>query len=319
MATLITGGTGFIGSQLARLLLQAGRDVVLFDLYPRLHAIRDIEGRVKVVRGDLANFAEVLGVVQGHGVDTIFHLGAMVSMPSEANPQASYAVNVNGTFHVLEAARLFAVRQVLFTSSIATYGEGLRPPITDETVQRPTIMYGAAKVFGELLGRFYARRYGIDFRGVRFPAIVGPGVKAESVVAYNALMIEKAALGEAYEVPVPEETRVAILYVKDAARSLFDLAGADRGRIRTMVYTLAGITPVPRAGQLAAAIRKVVPGARVAFKPEPAIMEVIQRVTWEGFDDSRARQEWGWRVEYGLDETVADSCRELSTNPALYR
>ena len=94
----------------------------------------------------------------------------MLSLPSERRPWASFQANVVGTFNIFEAARLEKVKAVLYSSTIATYSKDIPSTVIDDfTLQRPTTMYGATKVFGELLGRVYARKYGIDFRGVRFP------------------------------------------------------------------------------------------------------------------------------------------------------
>ena len=80
--------------------------------------------------------------------------------------------------------------QVLFSSSIAAYGSGhLFGVVNDDTLQRPRLFYGATKLFGEHMGLFYRRKYGLDIRGVRYPSIVGPGVKSPGVVQYTSWMI----------------------------------------------------------------------------------------------------------------------------------
>ena len=178
MATLVTGGSGVIGTEVTRLLLERGEDRPgIFDLNPSPHRLGDLAERVDVVRGDLGTFSNVLDAVKRAKPTAIYHLGGMFSLPCEADPPAAVRVNALGTFHVLEAARLFDVPQVLFASSLATYNLGLRDgPIDDATLQRPAFLYGATKLFGEHLGLFYRRKYGLDFRGLRYPAVVAPGV-----------------------------------------------------------------------------------------------------------------------------------------------
>ena len=122
MTTLITGGTGFIGAEVVRLLLDQGEHKpVIFDINPTLQRLDDVAEHIEVVRGDLGNFSHVLNVVKTVKPTAIYHLGGMLSVPSEADPAAALHANALGTFHILEAARLFEVPQVLFTSSIATY------------------------------------------------------------------------------------------------------------------------------------------------------------------------------------------------------
>jgi nucleoside-diphosphate-sugar epimerase len=123
MTILITGGTGFIGAEVVRFLLHNGvSKPVVFDIAPNLRRLADIADQVEVLRGDLGTFSHVLDVVRQVHPTTIYHLGAMLSAPSEADPPAALRVNALGTFHVLEAARLFNVPQVLFSSSVGTYG-----------------------------------------------------------------------------------------------------------------------------------------------------------------------------------------------------
>ena len=202
MTTLITGGTGFIGAEVVRLLLDQGEHKpVIFDINPTLQRLDDVAEHIEVVRGDLGNFSHVLNVVKAVKPTAIYHLGGMLSVPSEADPAAALHANALGTFHILEAARLFEVPQVLFTSSIATYRRDIREEVlTDYTLQRPELFYGAIKVFCEHLGLFYKRKYGLDFRGVRYPSVVGPGVKTPGVAQYTSWAIEEVAKGKPFTI-----------------------------------------------------------------------------------------------------------------------
>ena len=191
MAILVTGGTGFNGAEVVRLLLKEGEErVVVFHVSPSMKRLDDVADQVEVVRGDLGNFSHILNVVKRTRPNAIFHLGAMTSVPSDADPAAAMQTNVMGTFHVLEAARLYEVPQVLFSSSIGTYGLDIRENVIDDyTLQRPEIFYGATKLFGEHMGLFYRREYGLDFRGLRYPSIVGPGVRALGGAQYTLLYL----------------------------------------------------------------------------------------------------------------------------------
>ena len=183
MATLITGGTGFIGAEVVRLLLEKGEtNLVVFDINPSTKRLDDVADQVEIVRGDLGNFSHVLNAVKNAQPSVIYHLGGMLSVPSDADPGAAIRANALGTFHVLEAAKLFEVSQVLFSSSIGTYGLDIQDKVIDDhTLQRPQLFYGATKLFCEDMGLFYKRKYNLDFRCVRYPGIVGPGqVQANS-------------------------------------------------------------------------------------------------------------------------------------------
>ncbi|HEY0753211.1 MAG TPA: NAD(P)-dependent oxidoreductase [Ktedonobacteraceae bacterium] len=190
MTILITGGTGFIGSEVVRMLLKRGEQrPVVFHASGNARRLADVLEQVELITGDLANFSHVLDAVKRVRPDVIYHLGAMLSTPSDADPAAAMQTNVMGTFHVLEAARLFAVPQVLFSSSISTYALDIAGEVVDDaTIQRPLQFYGATKLFGEHLGLFYKRRYSLDFRGVRYPSTVGPGVKTPGAMQYTSWM-----------------------------------------------------------------------------------------------------------------------------------
>ena len=297
MSVLITGGSGLIGSTLARLLVERGEAVSVFDQAIVPARFSGIEEKLRMVRGELGNFSHVLEAVKQEKPKVIFHLGAMLSIPANADPPAAFDSNVRGTFHVLEAARLLDVERVRFTSTTATYGLDLEgTSIGDKTLQRPPTLYGTTKLFGELLGRFYGTRYGLDFRAVRFPSVVGPGAASPHVSVYNSWAIERAVLGEPYDIFVEPRIRCAVLYFKDAARSLLVLDAAPRESMKAVCYTLAGIDPIPTAGELADAVRARYPQSRTGFKPDAFAMAFHEKLQGLPFDESSARAELGWQT-----------------------
>ena len=319
MAILITGGSGLIGASLTRMLIESGEHPAVFDIAPIHPALRRLESRFSYFQGSLDHLPELLNVIKTEAIDTIFHLGGMLSLPSERKPWASFQANVVGTFNVFEAARLEKVKKVLYSSTIATYSKDIPSTVIDDfTLQRPTTMYGATKVFGELLGRVYARKYGIDFRGVRFPSVVGPGAKTAHMSIYHAWTIEEPLKGNPYEIYVEPETRVPAIYFKDAVRALWLLSQAKREEIKTMVYIIAGVTPPYSAKELAEAVRSRIPGARLTFKPDPDTMELVREIGTLRFDEERARSEWGWKPSYSLSQMVDDFIEEFNRNRSLY-
>ena len=319
MATLVTGATGFVGAEVVRTLLDRGEtELVVFDLNPSTRRLDDAAERVTVVRGDLGNFSHVLDVVRQAQPATIYHLGGMLSAPSEADPTAALRANVLGTSHVLEAARLFGVPKILFSSTLATYAADIRADhIDDYTLQRPQLFYGATKVFCEHMGLFYRRKYGLDFRAVRYPSVVGPGITTPGVVQYTSWAIEESARGRPFTIWVTPETRFPIIYFKDAARAIVELGAAPPDRITTVNYLIAGPTPIASAGELAALVRARVPEARLDFQPDPTLQPMIERAALP-IDDRNAREEWGWRAHFDQERIVDDFLRELTLHPQRY-
>ena len=231
--SLITGGFGFIGRYLTPLLLEAGHKVTLLDITSDAAFLAQLGGAVTAVRTSVADWAPMAAAVSDTRPDIIFHAGALLPPTSEEYPQAAYQVNIEGSYNVLEAARLFDVAQVVYTSSVASFGpDAPHELVPNEFSQHPTTLYGVSKVCSERLGEYYVRRYGMDFRAVRFPALFGPGRAASSGwTAYTSVAIEESANGRPYAFKAKPPTATGILYVRDAARSLLALANADGSRL----------------------------------------------------------------------------------------
>ena len=157
-----------------RLLLERydGAEVVASDIKEGSAALP--EG-ARFERLDCTDAAAVRRVVDGNGIDTIYHLAAILSATGEKAPDRAWHVNMEGTRVVLEAARARGCA-VFIPSSIAAFGPTTPPdPTPQDTIQRPTTMYGVTKVAGELLCDYYHARFGVDTRGVRYPGLISYG------------------------------------------------------------------------------------------------------------------------------------------------
>ena len=319
MRSLITGGAGFIGAEVTRELVERGEDLpAVFSRNPSRKRLDDVADRVEIIQGDLGNFSHVLAAVKKVKPEVIYHLGAMLSIPSDADPATALSTNALGTFHVLEAARLFDVRQVLFASSIGAYGRDIHDEtIGDDTIQRPLLFYGATKVFSEHMGLFYKRKYGLDFRGIRYPSIVGAGVRTQGIDHYTSWAIEESAKGNAYTIYVEPYTRIPMVYVNDAAKAIIRLGEAPLQNIKTVNYLIDGVTPTPSAGELADAIRARLPGARIDFHTNLEYQQILDEML-RPLDDSNARSEWGWTPKYDVEAAVSDLINEIALHPQRY-
>ncbi len=313
---LITGGLGYVGSNLAKRLLENGEEVVIFDMLPSSRSIESIKDDVQIIQGQLRNLAEVLNAVQANNIDCIYHLGAMITMPAEANPWAAYSTNANGTYHVLEAARLFNVNSVIFPSGIANYGRGAPEVITDDTFQsNPSQIYAVTKIFGERLGEYYHYRFGVNFRCVRFPAICGPG-RREGLAAYASLMVHETAKGRPCQLPIDEKTQMPFIYIKDVVRCLTSLKNTDEANLRRRVYNIDGFS-LP-AKEMADTIRKYIPDTEIEFLADENVVRLASDMP-KKMDATRAREDWGWKPEYDWDKAVQDFIAEVKANPNLYK
>ena len=300
MSTLITGGTGFIGAEIARMLVESDEDVHVAHRSGNLGRLEGIADRVQLHQFDLSVPGSAAALLSEVAPDRLFHFGAILTAPGEDDPQALLQANAVGFIETIEAARLAGTRQMIFASSIGTYGRDTGGGIiNDLTLQRPGSVYGVTKVLGENLGAYYRQKYGLDFRGLRYPSIVGPGVTTWSVAQYTSWMIEKPALGEPFDVWVPPEAVVAVLHYQDAARAAIELSDAPSDAVRSINYLVDGVQPTPTASELADVVRSRIPDAEINFSaPADAIAGSVR------IDDSAARDEWGWRPSFDTEGMV---------------
>jgi len=308
MNILITGGCGFIGLKISKNLLDKGHSVFIMDVqsdYLKKHKELD---KVTFIRGTVTSQAHLINALMNNKINWLIHLAARLSAPSEEDPWATYEVNVRGFYHALEAARICNIERFVFSSSIASYGLHLPSVIDDETIQRPIGMYGVTKVFGEHLGIFYRRRFGLDFRSIRFPQVIGPGVKTPGVAQCIPMVIEAAAKGEPFEMWIEKESILPVLYYKDGIEALSSLILAAKGQIKTINYNLSGIKVA--AGDLVNMIRSIIPAAKISFQPNSSSVEIVKTIP-VNLDDSRLRTETGYKPTYDLEKSVKDFIREV--------
>jgi UDP-glucose 4-epimerase len=175
MRSLVTGGAGFIGSHIARALLDGGSGVRILDDMStgRMDNLEGIERGVELLRADVRDASAVRRAVEG--VDTVFHLAAQVSVPlSVAEPALTYEVNVIGTSHLLEACAAAGARRIVFSSSCAVYGDAPVLPKSEGMLPEPLSPYASSKVAGEHLMTMYARLHGLETVSLRYFNVFGP-------------------------------------------------------------------------------------------------------------------------------------------------
>ena len=310
MAILITGGAGFIGRALARHFVAAGRDVLAFDVAAPLAAAgADSPAGVSYVSGDIRDAAAVRAAVErSGGEDPIVHLAGMLTAGCDRDPAQGMAVNVGGSFHVLDAARECGGRRVVLASTIGVYGRGLPQPIDETMATEPDGWYGYTKRCAEEMGLLHARRHGLDFRAARMAAVTGPFRQAAgSASLFTSLIPEKAARGEPYAVEVSEDSAYPVVYLDDAVSALARLATAPAAPRR--IYNVASGRVVVR--EMIAHVRQILPQAQFTFAPDPVIMQVVSGYREWRIDCRLIGAELGWRPRFGVREMVDDIIRTV--------
>jgi threonine 3-dehydrogenase len=299
MKILVTGAAGQVGLDLLPLLTARGHTVTVLDTQPKPAALGT---GVTWVRGDITLAPEVSEAVRAAQPERIVHLAAILSATGETVPHRAWRVNMEGTHHVLEAARLFGVKQVFFTSTIAAFGPGLAEPVGNDVSMRPTTMYGVTKVAGELLGEYYQKAFGLDFRGVRFPGLINAGIPGGGTTDYALYMFIDGLRTGASECFVAADSRVPFMYMPDALRAVLELMDAPKARLTRSIYNIAAMSPT--ADEIADAVRRRIPGVRLTFRSDPRRQAILN--SWpKALDDSLARREWGWKHAFDL-EAMAD-------------
>jgi nucleoside-diphosphate-sugar epimerase len=259
---------------------------------------------------DVTDGAAVEQCLERHGIDTIYHLAAILSAVGEQRPQTAWQVNMGGLYNVLEAARRCGVRRVFWPSSIAAFGPETPPLDTpQDTVMRPTTIYGVSKVAGELLCDYYFHRYGLDVRGVRYPGVISSGAQpGGGTTDYAVEMFYAAARGEPYVCFVREDTVLPMIYMPDCIRAAVELMDADLAELRHHnAFNLAAMSF--SAGELAAEIRRHVPDFVCEYAPDQR--QAIADSWPRNLDDSAALREWGWRPRYDLVAMTRDMLEQL--------
>ena len=301
MNVLITGGTGNLGSRLAIPLVQRGDRVAAFDIRAEPHFDSAEFREAQVVVGDLADRQRVMGAVREHKIETIFHLGAVLSSSAEENPYDAWRANMDGMVNVLDAARFGGAQRVVFSSTIATYGANLPEQLTEDAPQWPVSLYGVTKVAGERLGVYYHHQFGLDFRAIRLPAVIAARGSSGGASAYVSAAFEESVFKGAYEFYVNPTTRAPMLYIADAVRGFLDLHDAPAKNLTRRVYNVAGIAP--SAEELAQAIRALVPKVQFTYRPDPLKCAIVE--SWpDRIDDSAARRDWEWDSTWTLERTT---------------
>ena len=306
---LVTGATGQIGSELVpELQRMYGGENVVIGIHRR--PPRGDLGSGPLEKIDVTKKDNVEGVVKEYGIDTIYHMAAILSVAGEENPWLAWDVNVNGTYNVLEVARENGLDRVFVPSSIAAFGpETPRDRTPQDTVLKPRTMYGLTKVSGELLSNYYFEKFGLDVRGVRYPGIISyktpPG---GGTTDYAVEIFHEAIKKGEYTCFLKEDSTLPMMYMPDCIKCTLDLMDADVSRLRHHGdYNVAAISFSP--AELAEEIKKHIPDFVISYEPDHR--QAIADSWPKTIDDSSARMEWGWEPRFDLTTMTEDMLRNL--------
>ena len=308
---LVTGAAGQIGSELVPALRErhGGENVIAAGHRTPLPA--DVQESGPSIKLDVTSAAEVMKAVGELGIETIYHMSSILSALAESNRQIAYAVNIKGTYNILEAAVSHNVGQVIIPSSIAAFGPDTPQENTpNETIQRPNTLYGISKVFGEHLGNYYHEKLGLDVRGLRLPGIISWKTEPTAGTTDYAVAIFYGAIREKkYTCYLGPHTRLPMMYMPDCIKSIIDLAEADGSGLKHHAdFNVGAVSFTP--SEIAEAVAARVEGFEMDYKIDPMRQAIAD--SWpDSLDDTAAREEWGWTPSYDLDSMSDDMLKNL--------
>ena len=243
----------------------------------------------------------------------IYHLAAILSAAAEKNPALAWDVNIAGYMHILDAARDSngRIQKVYAPSSIAVFGPNTpRMDTPQHTITDPTTVYGITKLVDERLADYYFRNYGVDVRSIRYPGLISyktpPG---GGTTDYAVDIFYKVVQEGSYTSFLKPDSALPMMYMPDAIRATLELmdAPAEKIRVRSS-YNLSAISFTP--AELAEEIRKQFGAFEMRYAPD--FRQAIADSWPASIDDSAARNDWGWKPAFGLQEMVSDMLKHLS-------
>jgi len=298
---LVTGGAGFIGSNLVRRLAGQGTRVRVFDDLSsgRLENLDGLENSVEFVRGDLRDAAAVRDALKG--IRHVFHIGALASVQASVDdPATTHDVNVTGTLNVLLAARNAGAERVVFSSSASVYGDSPEMPKREDMLPEPLTGYALSKLAGEHHGRIFHGLHGLGFYALRYFNVFGPRQDpASHYAAVIPLFMRAYAAGRqpviygdggqtrdfTFVEDIVSANLCCLTAPESAAGGVFNVAYGDRVSVNDLANEISGLAGMPFAPEYA--------------PPRPGDIRESQA------DASRARRELGWTPEYRFADGLA--------------
>lgn len=299
-ATMVTGGLGYCGRHVVKMLAARGEQVVSYN---RDYA-EDVDEQVTLVQGELFDIPRLLNTIRENEIARIVHTAAM-SHPdlSIEFPIATFQANVDGTVHLFEAARLAKLRRIVYFSSETVYGH-VDGPVLEDAPLHPTTPYGVTKVTGELLADVYTGLYGMDVVSLRLSEVYGPGNRMPTALRD---MLLAAVHHRPFRMDNGGDHRFQFIHVDDVARAT--LCALDCVDPAQRVFNITGGSQVSLR-DAADVVRGAVAGSEVQIGP--GYWHLDRQGEW---DISAAERELGYRPAVTLEAGVASYADWLREHP----
>ena len=305
---LITGAGGQLGVELALELVKTYGSEAVIATDINLLAQKSLDFcRFKEL--DVLDLGKLEELIVKNNITQVYHLAAILSANGEAHPMRTWNINMQSLFNVLEMAKKYGYK-IFWPSSIAVFGLGSpqfatpqNPPMVPETI------YGISKQSGENWCNYYASKYGVDVRSVRYPGLIGyKTLPGGGTTDYAVDIFHKALQEEHLECYLTEETELPMMYMPDAVKAAISIMDVpkDKLRIRT-AYNISGMSFTP--DEIYQEIKKSYPDFTISYEPDHR--QDIANSWPRTIDDTRAKMDWDWKPSFNLEAMVLDMLAHL--------
>jgi nucleoside-diphosphate-sugar epimerase len=312
---LVIGAFGQIGRNLTVALNKKFKqdNVLIADIHAKCPD--ELSGN-KYIRLNVLDTEQLKAVLLQHKIDQVYLLADLPFAENTHQKDTSWQLNVHALIGVLELAHKLRLDKVFWPSSIAVFGpDSPKYHCSQYARIEPLTAYGISKRAGEYWCNYYAEKYGVDVRSLRYPGLMSHNfTSGRCATDYAAEMFNAAVEGRRYDCYLSEDNCLPMMYMDDAIEATIQLMEAPKDQITTRLsYNVAAVSFAPC--DLAAIIRKYLPGFKVNYQPDRR--DVIAKSWPSSINDQQARTDWGWRYQFDLDKIAREMVVKLAAKKKI--
>jgi nucleoside-diphosphate-sugar epimerase len=299
---LVIGAAGQIGTELVLQLRERfGNEAVLASDVKSECPPLLIDGPFYQL--DILDSSNVQQFIVHHNVTEVYLLAALLSATAEKNPEFAWKLNMEGLFTILDLAKTGHLKKVFWPSSIAVFGPTTPRQNTPQyTVMEPATVYGISKQAGERWCEYYANKFGVDVRSIRYPGLISyKSLPGGGTTDYAVDIFYKAKQEGKFTSFLSEDTRLPMMFMDDAIRATIDLMETDPENVKIRSsYNISGCDFTP--AELAMEIKELQPDFSIDYAPD--FRQEIADSWPDSIDDTEALEHWGWKAEFNTKSMV---------------
>jgi nucleoside-diphosphate-sugar epimerase len=300
--TIIIGACGQIGTELVLELRrrQGEQNVIAADVR---EVCPPVLANGPYVKMDILDRDFVRKYIIENEIKVVYLLAALLSATAEKNADFAWRLNMEGLFTILDLGKEGHVEKIFWPSSIAVFGPTTpRDNTPQTTVMEPSTVYGISKQAGERWCEYYFNKFGVDVRSIRYPGLISyTSLPGGGTTDYAVDIFYQAKLHKPFKCFLMEDSALPMMFMEDAIRGTLELMDAPKEKITIRsAYNLSGCSFTPE--ELAKEIKLLIPDFQISYEPD--FRQAIADSWPRSIDDSKARQDWGWKEKYNTKALV---------------